>query len=163
MRNNRGMTLIEVIIVIVIVAILASVAVPLIEGVRMKMMAAEAITTLGMIRVAQQLYFNKYKAYTTVMGLEGGGYLSQDSLNGVYFSYNCYERATVTFPTINRKYALCMPYYSNPDDSPKANEVNRVWCGQTINGYSYIAIDADSGNYYSDIPGLGYGPKTDWN
>ena len=154
MRNNRGVSLIELIIVIVIIGILASVAAPVIQGVRMKMMAAEAINTLGVIRVAEQLYYNKYHVYPPVVDLKATGYLNENIENGVYFSHRSYEY--IKADTADGKtYILCTPAKSEPTDSSKADEVNSVWCGHTITGNSYIAIELNSGHYCSNIPGVG--------
>lgn len=55
-KNNKGFTLIELIVVLVIVGILAAIAVPQYLGFAEKARAAEAINMLGAMKTAEEAY-----------------------------------------------------------------------------------------------------------
>lgn len=50
-RNEKGFTLIEIIVVIVMIGVLAAIAVPIYSGYILKARASEGITTLGAIKI----------------------------------------------------------------------------------------------------------------
>lgn len=84
--NSRGMTLIELMIVIVIVAILASIAVPNYRRYVMRAQRTEAKTALLRVQAAEEKFYLQNNAYTNKLtdALPGGLGLPQLSENGNY-------------------------------------------------------------------------------
>ena len=64
MKNMKGFTLVELVIVIVIVGILSVVAVPVYKGYTKKAMATEGKALLGAVNTSQKVYFAEYAVYT---------------------------------------------------------------------------------------------------
>jgi len=56
LKNKKGFTLIELMVVVIIVGILAAVAVPLYTGHVKKAMASEGVALLGSVRTAELAY-----------------------------------------------------------------------------------------------------------
>ncbi len=56
LRNNKGITLLELLVVIVIVGILAAVAIPSYNGYLMRARRADAKTVLEQVRAAQEMW-----------------------------------------------------------------------------------------------------------
>jgi len=90
MHNEKGFTLVELMIVIVIVGILAAVAVPIYQSNIKKAKMSECDAALGTVRTALRVYFAGNSVYptaaagtavTAVSGLD----ISAEDLNGKYF------------------------------------------------------------------------------
>ena len=62
-KNQKGFTLIELMIVVAIIGILAAIAIPNFRNYQMKAKAAEASTNLGNIKTAQEAYLAEHDAY----------------------------------------------------------------------------------------------------
>ena len=152
--NKNSFTLIELIVVVIIIGILASVAMPMLGALNKKAIASEAITTLGMIRTCEKLYYVEHGAYCVPTDLVLAGYLKMSDIDGTYFSSYCYMYMSISVSNPAHTYFMCVPYKSNPDYSPKAQEV-QSWPNNV-----YIAMD-ESGNIYSNISELGYSPSGD--
>ena len=65
MRDKKGITLIELLIVVAIVAILAAVAIPVYSGYMTRARRADAKTALEQLRAAQEMRRAEYGAYST--------------------------------------------------------------------------------------------------
>jgi type IV pilus assembly protein PilE len=65
MPGRKGITLIELLIVVAIVAILASIAVPVYRGYMQRARRADAKTSLEQIRAAQEMRRAEYGSYST--------------------------------------------------------------------------------------------------
>jgi len=101
-RNNAGFTLVELMVVAIIVAILASVAIPMMSGNKNKAIATEAYAGLGTLRVAFQIYkaengtwptfLNNSQFSTTVTNL----IVKYGDLAGKYFKDDGYKFLSVT-------------------------------------------------------------------
>ena len=63
MKNNRGFTLLELMIVIIILGILVSIAIPLYGKAIERARATEAYSQLGGLRKAQQVYYQRFQTY----------------------------------------------------------------------------------------------------
>jgi type IV pilus assembly protein PilE len=97
-RNEKGFTLMELMVVIVIVAILAAVAVPLYINYVKDAQRTDAKAAIGAIITAEQSYFLKGQAGTPTFAanmqpLVDAGVLDQA------FKADVEKRWTVTFPT----------------------------------------------------------------
>ena len=70
MRRRRlaGLTLIELMAVVVIIAILAAVAVPIYIAYTRRAHVSEAVAGLGSIRSAEQIYFAEHNVYLAASG-----------------------------------------------------------------------------------------------
>lgn len=68
MKNNKGFTLIELMIVVAIIGILAAIAIPNFMNYQCKAKQSEAKTVLGNIRVAQEAYLAEYDTYSATTG-----------------------------------------------------------------------------------------------
>jgi prepilin-type N-terminal cleavage/methylation domain-containing protein len=96
-RNEKGFTLMELMVVIVIVAILAAVAVPLYINYVKDAQRTDAKAAIGAIITAQQSYFLKSQTGTPTFAedmkaLVGAGVLDQA------FQADVQKRWTITFP-----------------------------------------------------------------
>ncbi len=96
MKNTKGFTLVELVIVIVIVGILSVVAVPIYRGYTRKAMASEGKSLLGSIQTSQKIYYAEHSAFLT--GLTNVGYnsvLDVDTRGNKYFkTYSVTANAT---------------------------------------------------------------------
>ena len=70
--NRKGMTLIELIIVVAIIGILAMIAIPGYVGQQKSAARAEAYTNLQNLRLLEEQFFAENGAYTTEMGTVAG-------------------------------------------------------------------------------------------
>lgn len=105
MRNRKGFTLIELMVVILIVGILAAVAVPLMRGRVDAAKWSEANASAGTIRSSLRAYFAEkgpnYTGYAADLvgkvAVFGAplGFTSTD-IDGHYFSNECYEISGVS-------------------------------------------------------------------
>jgi prepilin-type N-terminal cleavage/methylation domain-containing protein len=93
-RNNKGFTLVELMVVAIIVAILAAVAIPLMSANKRRAIATEAEAGCGSIRTAMRIHYAEFAAYpastanvTNLVGIGSG------DLDGTYFSEGDYSIA----------------------------------------------------------------------
>lgn len=70
-RDDRGFTLIELIVVFMVVAVLAAIAIPLYAGYVKRARTSEGITRLGSIMTASKTYYNRFGQWPTAPGEEG--------------------------------------------------------------------------------------------
>ena len=114
-RDQKGFTLVELMIVVVIIGVLAAVAIPMYTGSVKRAKASEAVTALGSIRSAMRVYHAEHGAYNftgavaeksvliDAAGVEPGGVgytqpsldLTSGDLTGRYFDYRCYYFTTI--------------------------------------------------------------------
>jgi type IV pilus assembly protein PilA len=78
LKNKKGFTLIELMIVVAIIGILAAIAIPNFMTYQCKAKQSEAKSILGAIRTAQEAYYAEYSTYaadTAAMNFDtkGGG------------------------------------------------------------------------------------------
>jgi len=71
LKNNKGFTLIELMIVVAIIGILAAIAIPNFMSYQCKAKQAEAKRVLGNLRVLQEAYFAEYDTYANSTGALG--------------------------------------------------------------------------------------------
>ncbi len=96
-RNERGFTLVELMIVVMIVGVLAAVAIPMYQVVPERSMGTEATAALGLVKNAMRAYYAEHGSYADASFADGalvtaGGVLgvSPDDFEGRYFSEECY-------------------------------------------------------------------------
>jgi len=65
LTNQKGFTLIELMIVVAIIGILAAIAIPNFMNYQCKAKQSEAKSLLGDLRTAQEAYYAEYDTYTT--------------------------------------------------------------------------------------------------
>jgi prepilin-type N-terminal cleavage/methylation domain-containing protein len=85
-RNSKGFTLIELMIVVVIIGILAAIAIPKFTQVSKSAKEAEAPPILKQIRSLELNYYQKNDTYaTTIATLDG---FDQSSTQGKYYTFS---------------------------------------------------------------------------
>lgn len=104
-RNNKGFTLIELMIVVVIIGILAAIAIPKFNNASARAKEKEADGILKQIYTLQNTYYAQYASYATAFGD-----LVQVGWEDPTASLKHYTLPTA--PTIAAGTALCMP--TNP-------------------------------------------------
>ena len=82
LKNKKGFTLIELMIVVAIIGILAAIAIPNFLNYQCKAKQSEAKSSLGSIRVAQEAYFAEYDKYSD--NLPGIGFGTKGTANYSY-------------------------------------------------------------------------------
>ncbi len=83
MNQEKGFTLIELMIVIAIIGILAAVAVPQYQNYTRKAKAIEARTMLGAIRTNQEEFNGRNDSYTTILAD-----LGNPTANAAYYTFS---------------------------------------------------------------------------
>jgi len=102
MRFRRGFTLVELMIVVLVIAIIASIAVPSYRSYVIRAQRSDATTALLKIRTAQEKFFLQNTAYTAEFGPAG---------------LRMMPAATTTLTTENGYYTVRMTI---PDPTPGA-------------------------------------------
>jgi len=69
LRNHKGFTLVELMIVVAIIGILAAIAIPNFLNFRLKAKTSEAKSNLGAIRSTEVAYFAEWNSYVGNQGL----------------------------------------------------------------------------------------------
>ena len=85
MKKRSGFTLIELIIVVIIIAILAAVAVPLMQNIRAKTIYSEAIVGMSSIRNAVRQYYAEHQQYPKISSRYNGRLVSVYKVAGASF------------------------------------------------------------------------------
>jgi len=175
-RNKKGFTLVELMIVAVIVAVLAAVAIPLMRGTTDRAMATESEAALGSIRSAMRAIYAETGDYSKagtivindiIIGTTGAGTsqipafhprkgtVTAGDLDGTYFSEKCY--AIDSFPSEdvngNKTDFVASCTWSKSVVStfvPKAGDVKTKTIGGGTTSYS-ATIDS-----YGNIKRYGY-------
>ncbi|MBW3570285.1 MAG: prepilin-type N-terminal cleavage/methylation domain-containing protein [Gemmatimonadetes bacterium] len=94
MRNNKGFTLIELMIVVVIIGILAAIAIPKFNSVSKNAKQAEAGPVLKQICTLQGTYFQENGSYAP-----NGTEIGWDNPNAKYFDFSWTGTATASVAT----------------------------------------------------------------
>lgn len=71
MGNNKGMTLIEILITLAIIITLVSIAVPAYLGQQKRAARTEAFTNLETLRLLEEQFFSENATYTALLGVCG--------------------------------------------------------------------------------------------
>ena len=101
MKNTKGFTLVELVIVIVIVGILSIVAVPIYRGYTRKAMASEGKALLGSVQTSQKIYFAEYGTfYAPAAATSYDGVLDVDARANKYFKQYHVSASSATGYTV---------------------------------------------------------------
>jgi len=127
-RNQKGFTLVELMIVVIIVGILAAVAIPMYQGATERAKASEAVAALGTIRGAMRVYYAEHGTYV-ISGVEDGDQVtdpgvldvSDSDLLGRYFSSECY-----TFNGVPTATTFSIKCDGSQSTAPNASEVENI-------------------------------------
>jgi type IV pilus assembly protein PilA len=98
LKNKKGFTLIELMIVVAIIGILAAIAIPNFMNYQCKAKQSEAKSSLGNIRTAQEAYFAEYDTYSSDLGKigfepKGTTRYTYESTNGASFTATATAKA----------------------------------------------------------------------
>ena len=100
LRNNKGFTLIELMIVVAIIGILAAIAIPNFMQYQCKSKQSEAKTNLGAIATSEETYmaeYNKYIAGTGAGTTQKMDTLGWESKGTPKYEYSVTTAAGITF------------------------------------------------------------------
>jgi prepilin-type N-terminal cleavage/methylation domain-containing protein len=97
-RNQRGFTMVELMIVVTVIGILATVAMPMFQLVPERSKSTEAVTALGLVRASMRIYYVEHGTYANAARFTDGARVTSGGLLGVtdsdlmgrYFSSECY-------------------------------------------------------------------------
>lgn len=103
MRNTKGFTLVELVIVIVIVGILSIVAVPIYRGYTRKAMASEGKSLLGSVQTSEKIYYAEYGSFYApgATATDYNPILDVDSRANKYFKLYTVAGANATGYTVS--------------------------------------------------------------
>lgn len=88
--NKKGFTLVELIVVVIIVAILATVAIPMMSGNVDKAKKSEAMAALGSYRTAFRMYYAEFGSYPSGNINALATYVKPADVDGKYFKSGDY-------------------------------------------------------------------------
>jgi prepilin-type N-terminal cleavage/methylation domain-containing protein len=97
-RNQKGFTMVELMIVVTIIGLLATIAMPMFQLVPERSKSTEAVTALGLIRSAMRVYYVEHGTFANPSVFSDGAQVTNGGLLGVtdrdlegrYFSSECY-------------------------------------------------------------------------
>lgn len=117
--QQKGFTLIELMIVVVIVAILAAVALPAYQDYVVRAKIPDATSALASKRVQMEQYFQDNRTYV------GGTACDADTTTSRYFTFSCPAAATATTYTIQASGADSMAgfTYTIDDTNTKTSTI----------------------------------------
>lgn len=125
MRSEKGVTLIELAIVMAIMAVLATVAIPMYHGARPKFKASEAISGLSATRRALWTYraeHGRYPVHADTVQVDSLGLdLTSNDLLGRYFDNSDYA-----YTGTANTFTVIATGGTDPDDAPNAPEVDGI-------------------------------------
>jgi type IV pilus assembly protein PilE len=109
MRQARGFTLIELMIVVAVVAVLAAIAVPNYTAYITRAKFAEATAALGNLRIKMEQYYQDNRRYSTlpaggICGLVGGN--TPTVSDAKYFTYSCASSNPLASPAGDQRYTI---------------------------------------------------------
>jgi len=136
MRNRKGFTLVELMVVILIVGILAAVAIPLMQGRINKAKWSEANATAGTIRTAVRAYVAETSIATATTNVVGAlssatirSYLgfNANDLDGTYFAPGDYSITAIDATTGNPTIAVATPSKASAPPGTATLSATGVW------------------------------------
>jgi type IV pilus assembly protein PilA len=87
MKNERGFSMLELLIVVAVVTLIAAMAIPNLKKARQSASSASAVQSLRTVTTAQQMYRQKYQVYGTLSQLAPEGTLDSTLRTGTKSSY----------------------------------------------------------------------------
>jgi general secretion pathway protein G len=111
LNNEKGFTLVELIVVVIIVGILASVAIPMLSGNIEKAKKSEAMAALGSYRTAFRMYYLQYSDYPSSKD-QMNSFIKSEDVDGKYFKSGDYTYASNVMTASNGGVTCSLDLYS---------------------------------------------------
>ncbi|NQT62444.1 MAG: prepilin-type N-terminal cleavage/methylation domain-containing protein [Candidatus Marinimicrobia bacterium] len=136
-NNDRGFSLLELMVVIVIIGVLAAIAIPIYGNSVEKAKQAEADVALGSIRSQLRIYYAEFGSYPDGLGVSvieaDWGYFQPGELTGAYFSDDSY-----TYSLISGNYYMIRCAGGNILDHDRTLNQDGTFGETTRSGSSWI-------------------------
>jgi type IV pilus assembly protein PilA len=87
MKNERGFSILELLIVVAVVTLIAAIAIPNLKKARQSASSASAVQSMRTLTTAEQMYRQKFQVYGTLSQLAPEGTLDSSLGTGTKSSY----------------------------------------------------------------------------
>ena len=134
MRNNKGFTMVELMVVVLIVGILAAVAVPLMSGRIDSSKWSEGKAAMGTIASALRSYAAEKGSFSSAPTLSEVG-LSNNDLDGTYFTHGAYAITSASASSSQVSFVITCTAASSTRSGKPGSPAVMTLTSNAANGY----------------------------
>jgi prepilin-type N-terminal cleavage/methylation domain-containing protein len=135
MRNNKGFTMVELMVVVLIVGILAAVAVPLMSGRIDSSKWSEGKAAMGTIASALRSYAAEKGSFSSAPTLAEVG-LSNNDLDGTYFTHGAYAITSASASSSQVSFVITCTAASSTRSGKPSSPAVMTLTSNAANGYA---------------------------
>ncbi len=134
MRNKKGFTMVELMVVVLIVGILAAVAIPLMSGRIDSSKWSEAKSAMGTIASALRTYAAEKGSFASAPSLTDIGLANAD-LDGTYFSHEAYAITSASASSSQVSFVITCTAASSTRSAKPSSPVKMTLTSNAANNY----------------------------